>query len=274
MRYVVPILFFLASAPNVLLGQSAVQSNDGGPISSINSSAVPGEIRFSGVLRAIDGTTTFGTHNVTFGIYRDETGGVPMWTESRSVVADSQGRFTVLLGSASAAGVPSDVFVSDEPRWIGFIPDDGVERPRIPIATVPYAFKSADSDRLGGRGVEEFVSQEELNSLLNPAHPDLSYPVKGPVPWPPPVPSPVMSSQAARFEATSATGPSFVSDAMTGPPMQVMSNTLVQNLNVDQLHGFSDSDFAKLNSTNTFTLGQRFNGGISFPPSPEQCQWP
>ncbi len=67
------------------------------------------------------------------------------------------------------------------------------------------------------------------------------------------------------YEATSPIGPSFVSLAKTGAPLEVQSEELVAHLNVDLLHGLSDSAFAKLNLPNVFSLSQSFAGGINLP---------
>jgi hypothetical protein len=70
------------------------------------------------------------------------------------------------LGSTSLGGIPPELFASGETQWIGVTPDDGIERPRFLITTVPYAFKAAEADTLGGRKPEEFVSVQQLTTLL------------------------------------------------------------------------------------------------------------
>jgi hypothetical protein len=231
--------------------------------------SIPLVVKFTGSLTGlqVQSQTPIG---VTFALYKEGSGGAPLWIETQNVTADSRGRFSVLLGAASAEGLPPDLFASREARWLGMTPDDGVERPRVTFISVPYAFKAADSDKLGGKRAEEFVSLEQLGLLYS---------------QPATTPSPTQQAQIARriwcwsdppcegegersptFEATSPTGPSFISDATTGPPFQVNSNTLVRQLNVDLLHGFTDSAFAKLNSNNEFSLSQQFKGGVSFPP--------
>src|SRR4029077_19120295 len=131
---------------------------------------------------------------------------------------------------------------SAEPQWVSLTLDDGAERPRVELSTVPYAFKASDADTLGGRNSGEFVTQQQLTSLL--AIPK----------WPTPIPwSPLAGTRVApTFEATAAVGPSFITNATTGPPLQVNSDALVQKLNADLLHGLSDSAFAKLIGNNSF----------------------
>jgi hypothetical protein len=231
--------------------------------------SIPLVVKFTGSLTGLQVQQSQTPMGVTFALYKEGSGGAPLWIETQNVTLDSRGRFSVLLGATSAEGLPPSVFASGEARWLGMTPDDGVERPRVTLISVPYAFKAADSDKLGGKRAEEFVSQEQLGFLYS---------------QPAATPSPTQQGQIVRrswcwwepcegerrpiFEATSPTGPSFISNATTGPPFQVNSNTLVRQLNVDLLHGFADSDFAKLNSNNEFSLSQRFNGGASFPPIP------
>ena len=47
-----------------------------------------------------------------------------------------------------------------------------------------------------------------------------------------------------KFVATVATGPSFISQATSGPPLQVASSAVVANLNADLLDGLSSAAFA------------------------------
>jgi hypothetical protein len=108
-----------------------------------------------------------GPRGITFSIYAAETGGNPLWVETQTVDVDSSGNFTVLLGSSNSNGLPSIVFLSGEPQWIGYVADDGIVRPRVPLSTVPYAFKAADANTLGGMKPSEFVSVSQLNKLLN-----------------------------------------------------------------------------------------------------------
>ncbi len=230
-------------------------------------SSIPLVVRFTGSLRDLQGQPNSAPIGVTFALYKEENGGVPLWNETQNVTVDSRGRFTVLLGAASAAGLPTDVFASAEARWLGMTPDGGIEGARVILASVPYAFKAVDAQTVGGLAPDEFVTREQLGPYLQNSSP---YRPVGPAPrlclWE--VCPVVATSTANTFEAIASAGPSFISDAATGAPFRIASNALVQNLNVDLLHGFTDSDFAKLNSNNQFTLSQQFNDGAVFPPIP------
>jgi hypothetical protein len=246
-------------------------------------SPIPTVVKFSGTIRELDGSVRPGPRGIVFSLYQDDNGGVPFWAEAQSVTVDSQGRFTALLGLVNSGGVPADMFVSGKSRWVGVsvTPDDGMVRARVQLTTVPYAFKAADADKLGGMGADEFVSQEQLSLLLKkqpPAMPSvateppiLELAKERPRWWPIEL-APV--ARAPKFEATSPSGPSFVSDAASGPPFLVKSRTLVLNLNSELLHGLAASAFAKLTGPNVFSAVQNLSGGMNLPAAAKQADMP
>ena len=233
---------------------------------------VPTVLRFSGSVHDPSGNMRSGRMVATFALYRDEIGGALLWSEARTVTLDGQGRFAVLLGLVTSGGIPAGIFEAGEPRWVGIMLEDGTETPRVLLTTVPYAFKAADADTLGGKGVENFVSQEQLRSLLT-NHPSAALssepriPTSGSLSFSP-SPSSITPSveQGISFESTSPTGPSFISDATAGPPLQVASRTFVANLNGEFLSGFAHLDFAKVARPNLFSQNQAFQGGVTLAP--------
>jgi hypothetical protein len=76
-------------------------------------------MKFSASIQTLDGKGVSGLRGLTFGFYRDQTGGAPLWIETQSVAVDGRGAFTVLLGATLSQGIPSYTFASGEPRWIG-----------------------------------------------------------------------------------------------------------------------------------------------------------
>jgi len=68
---------------------------------------------------------------------------------------------------------------------------------------------------------------------------------------------------APAFQATNMTGPNFIANATSGPPVQVNSTAQVNNLNVDFLNGFHASAFAQLSSSNLFTANQTVQGTVN-----------
>ena len=98
-----------------------------------------------------------GVMAITFAIYEEQTGGVPLWVEIQSVATDAQGAFTALLGATSPAGVLVDLFTRGQPHWIGVQVEGQAEQPRRVLATVPYALKAGDANTVGGLPVSAFL---------------------------------------------------------------------------------------------------------------------
>src|SRR5580658_6729619 len=123
----------------------------------LQSSVVPQLVKFSG--KAVDeqGHLVSGTVGLTFAIYSALQGGPPLWMETQNVTADVKGNYTVQLGAASAQGLPLNLFSAGEARWVGVRVNGGEEQPRILLLSVPYAFKAADAQTLGGLPPSAFV---------------------------------------------------------------------------------------------------------------------
>ena len=72
---------------------------------------VPRLIRLSGTLSPSPATAAGASvAGVTFALYKDETGGSPLWTETQNVEVDLAGHYTVLLGVTQAEGLPIELF--------------------------------------------------------------------------------------------------------------------------------------------------------------------
>lgn len=231
---------------------------------------VPRLVKFSGNLYNVHGSPMSGTTGVRFSIYKDEAGEFPLWTESQNLTLDARGHFIVFLGSASSHGVPSDVVASGEARWIGMTTtDDGIDHPRFLLSSVPYALEAADAQTLGGRRAEEFLTVTQFHSEMQ--HTNIKWPCSSQrvahaePPCSPETTTNLMGGaiQDTSFEALTGVGPSFISDATTGPPFLVKSAELVPNLNADLLHGLSIQDLAQTGATNLFSPIQLFNQGMS-----------
>ncbi len=217
---------------------------------------VPHIIRFSGTLETSEQEPDSSVVGVTFALFKDEEGGVPLWLETQNLRLDKGGHYTVRLGAMHVDGVPLDIFSSAEARWLGIFFDGHWLASRILLASVPYALKSADAEMLAGRPAKDFVLATDLSAYLAPVSlPSTSCPTCSTA-----TPG---QTRALSFESLTPVGPSFISDAMSGPPIQVRSSELVSNLNVDLLQGFAASAFAQVKTGNQFGPVQVFNAGIS-----------
>ena len=120
-------------------------------------SVVPTNVKFTGALNDINGKPLTGTVGVTFLLYKEQTGGAPLWMETQNVQADKNGRYSVMLGSATSHGLPAEAFAVGEARWLGVQPSGQAEQPRVALASVPYALKAADAQTLNGLPASAFV---------------------------------------------------------------------------------------------------------------------
>src|SRR3984957_17568769 len=153
--------FFAAFAMSAYLcaaaGPAAAQQTAAAPVSISTTSAVPNLISYSGTLKDAGGRALSSVSGVTFLLYRDEQGGAPLWLETQSVKPDATGRYSVQLGAANASGIPANLFVNGEPRWLAVKVSDQPESQRVLLVAVPYAMKAVDAETIGGLPPSAFV---------------------------------------------------------------------------------------------------------------------
>ena len=119
--------------------------------------AVPPLVNFASTLTDINSNPIVGVTGVTFLLYKDQEGGTPLWMETQTVTADEKGRYSVTLGSASASGLPTNLFVAGESRWLAVQPHGEIEQPRVLLLSVPYALKAGDAATVGGLPASAFM---------------------------------------------------------------------------------------------------------------------
>jgi hypothetical protein len=127
------------------------------PMAAQPSTVVPRLVSFSGKAVDAQGKPVFGTAGATFAIYKDQSGGTPLWIETQNVAADAKGNYTAQLGATKSEGLPLDLFISGEGRWLGVRVNGGEEQPRVMLLSVPYALKAGDAATLGGMPLSAFV---------------------------------------------------------------------------------------------------------------------
>jgi hypothetical protein len=113
---------------------------------------VPRVMRVAGTFRPTNHLPLAEAEVVTVSIYAAEVGESPLWQETQQVRMDAEGRYSLLLGSTSAEGLPRELFASGEARWLGlhFDRPGEADPPRTRLTSVPYALRSEDADTLGG----------------------------------------------------------------------------------------------------------------------------
>ena len=120
------------------------------PLAASAATAVPALVPFSGTLTEPDGKPVSGETAITFLIFKDQTGGEPLFVETQAVTPDASGHYKVQLGATLASGLPADLFASGEARWLEVQAAGQTPQPRVLMTSVPYALKAADSATLGG----------------------------------------------------------------------------------------------------------------------------
>ena len=144
------LLLLVCAVP--LSGQQAAVAS-----STSSTAVVPPLVSFSGVLTDVNGKPLTGVVGVTFALYKDAQVGAPLWLETQNVYPDKTGHYTVLLGSTTSSGLPPDLFVAGEARWLGVQAQGQAEQPRVSLLSVPYALKAADAQTVGGLPASAFV---------------------------------------------------------------------------------------------------------------------
>jgi hypothetical protein len=128
---------------------------------------VPRWVEFQGALRDVEGKPRPGVFSLTFALYSQPEGGDPVWVETQAVSVGADGKYRVLLGSATNGGVPAEALIPTsnstssnlaEGRWLGIqVEQEEEQTPRVMLVSVPFALKAADSEKLGGRSASDFV---------------------------------------------------------------------------------------------------------------------
>ena len=238
-------LLFLLPWVMPLFGQSQTA-----PASSAD---VPHFVRFSGTARDAQGKPLSGTVGVTFALYQEEQGGSPLWLETQNVKADVNGHYTVYLGASKSGGLPQDVFVSGEARWLGVQPEGQAEQPRTLLLSVPYALKAGDAATIGGLPPSAFVLAAPTSSAGSPTSTDSLTPVPSPV---------VVGAGTADFVPlwtnVNALGNSVLFQAGSGSSAMVGINTTTPAATLDVNGGVTSRGNLQLPSTGTATASQGY----------------
>ena len=126
-------------------------------IATATNGIVPPLVNFSGVLTDGSGKALTSTVSVTFSLYKEQTGGSPVWMETQSIVPDGTGHYVAMLGSTSSAGLPSSIFTTGEAHWLAVQAEGQAEQARVLLVSAPYALKAGDAETIGGLPPSAFL---------------------------------------------------------------------------------------------------------------------
>jgi hypothetical protein len=132
-------------------------------------SALPRLVRFGGAVKDLNGNPLTGVVGITFALYSEQTGGAALWIETQNVTADSNGHYVALLGSTKPDGLPTELFITGQARWVGVQVSGQAQQPRVLLVSAPYAFKAGDAETIGGLPPSAFVLAAPASGGLNNA---------------------------------------------------------------------------------------------------------
>ena len=113
---------------------------------------VPPTLQLAGRLTDPAGTPLDGAYDVEVRLYGAVTGGTAVWTEPHdSVVADAG---SIFLALGAEVPLSADVF-DGSPRWLEIRIDGTALAPRLPVGSVPYAFRADVAAMLGDYAPED-----------------------------------------------------------------------------------------------------------------------
>jgi subtilisin-like proprotein convertase family protein len=111
--------------------------------------AVPGTALIEGTLHSTGGgAAADGDYATVFAIYKDQTGGSPVWFEGPVTVKVAAGQFSYALGSGVALK-PADLTTG---AWLGMKIGQDPELARKPLHSVAYALRAAVAEGLSCTG--------------------------------------------------------------------------------------------------------------------------
>ena len=141
----------------VLVGFLSLVQLTVGQMPTETTSALPRLVRFGGTAKDLNGNLMSGVIGVTFALYSEQTGGAALWLETQNVTADGNGRYVALLGSTKPDGLPTELFTTEQARWVGVQVSGQAEQPRVLLVSAPYALKAGDAETVGGLPPSAFV---------------------------------------------------------------------------------------------------------------------
>jgi hypothetical protein len=135
---------------------------------------VPPLVPYAGVAFDAQGKPLANSASISFLIFKDETGGEPLFVETQTVAFDPTGHYKVQLGATLPNGLPTDLFSTGEARWLEVQIAGEAPQPRVLLVSVPYALKAGDAATIGGLPASAFALAGSGASTRNTAAPNLT----------------------------------------------------------------------------------------------------
>ena len=126
--------------------------------------AVPTKMNFQGRLTDTSGNPITTAVDVKFSIFDASSGGSELWTETIAGLTPDQGLVNQELGITTA--ITSAIFSGDTRYLAVKVGTDAEMAPRVPLATVPFAFRAAVADAVAaGQVVTSVASSGSVTTL-------------------------------------------------------------------------------------------------------------
>ncbi len=106
------------------------------------------QINYQGCIEDNEGNPLDGTYDFEFSIYDSPTGGLPVWTETQSMVSVIQGLFHVKLGTVVPLGLDFD-----GTYWLETAVNEETLLPRELFTSVPYAIRAENAEDVSGQDI-------------------------------------------------------------------------------------------------------------------------
>jgi len=142
------------------------QTDEYSPVRDEASPGVWHLMRYAGVLQQEAGLPRPTVAGVTFALYGEKEGGIPLWMETQNVQVDSQGHYSALLGETKTGGVPAELFASGKTRWLGIQVAGQFAEERVPLGSVPYAVQAGDAQTLGGKSAVDYALTAQIQQQV------------------------------------------------------------------------------------------------------------
>ncbi len=111
--------------------------------------AVPPTIGIEGTLTSTGGAAPDGNYQLTFAIYKDESGGNPIWMEGPLPVGVKAGTWSAVLGAKSPL---TGSVLTGAALWVGLQVGTDTELPRRPLLATAFAMRAAVAESMDCTG--------------------------------------------------------------------------------------------------------------------------
>ncbi len=153
--------------PVMLNGLSSDLYSDFSILSSTQAHAqgLPTYWPYQGFLFDANGQAVEGNVNLRVRIYDSLNSNTPLWEANANNVGVRGGSFSVDLGQLGGTEL-KQLIEQTQAQFIGITVNNGIEMsPRTRIGSLPYATLAGNALTLNGLGSDDFVSQDNLNTL-------------------------------------------------------------------------------------------------------------